>query len=131
MGCFDLNRQSHCKTNIFVLTPVYQSSIGSCQNFSSQGGISFKEGKCGIVIESSTWWKEKNLTVIGKTDGLINVKDRDVYVKLGSITESVEDTSGVWYNFTMPDIKVRMLSCFMGVFISFLFEPTFSLFMIK
>lgn len=107
MGCFDLNSQRHCQTNIFVLTPEYQSAIGSCQNFSSQGGVSFHEGKCGIQIESSKWWEEKTLTVTGKTDGLINIKDRDVYVKLGSITDSVEDTSGVWYNFTMPDIKVR------------------------
>lgn len=85
---------------------MYQSSIGSCQNFSSQGGISFQKEKCGIVIKSSTWWEEKSLKVIGKTDGLINVGERDVYVKLGSKTESTADPSGVWHNFTMPDIKV-------------------------
>lgn len=106
VGCLDINLLSHCKTNIFVLTPVYQSSIGSCLNFSGQGGISFTDGTCGIVIESSTWWEEKNLTVNAKTDGLINVKDRDVYVRLGTIIESVADTSGVWHNFTMPDIKI-------------------------
>lgn len=111
MGCLDINLLSHCKTDIFVLTPVYQSSIGSCLNFSGQGGISFTDGTCGIEIKSSTWWEEKNLTVTAKTDGLINVKDRDVYVRLGSIIESVEDTSGVWYNFTMPDIKVRTSNC--------------------
>lgn len=85
---------------------MYQSSIGSCQNFSSQGGISFQKEKCGIVIKSSTWWEEKSIKVIGKTDGLINMKDKDVYVKLGSITESTADPSGVWHNFTMPNIKV-------------------------
>lgn len=121
MGCFDLNSQHHCQTNIFVLTPEYQASIGSCQNFSSQGGVSFKEGKCGILIESSKWWEEKTLTVTGKTDGLINANNRDVYVKLGSITDSVADTSGVWYNFTMPDIKVRMSACAF----SFLVQPPF------
>lgn len=113
MGCFNLNLQSQCQTSIFVLTPVFQSSIKSCQDFSSQGGVSFQEEKCGIVINSSSWWKEKNLTVTGKTDGLINVKDRDVYVKLGSIRNSFADRSGVWYNFTMPDIKVGKMILFL------------------
>lgn len=105
-----MNRQSVCKANIFILTPEYQSSPSSCQNFNKQGDIFFKENGCGIVIESSTWWEKKILNVTGKTDGLINAKDRDVSIKLGSIRESSDDISGVWYNFTMPDIKVRTVN---------------------
>lgn len=106
VGCLDINHLSLCKTNIYILTPEYQSSASSCQSFSNQGEISFEENRCGIIIESSTWWKQKTLTVTGKTDGVINKRDREVYIRLGSITESAEDSSGVWYNFTMPDIKV-------------------------
>lgn len=104
-----MNRQYLCKTNIYILTPEYQSSTptSSCQNFSRQGDVSFDENGCGIVIESSTWWEEKVLNVTGKTDGLINMKDREVHIKLGSLRDGVEDISGVWYNFSMPDIKVR------------------------
>lgn len=47
------------------------------------------------------------MNVTGKTDGLINMKDREVHIKLGSLRDGVEDISGVWYNFSMPDIKVR------------------------
>lgn len=101
-----MNRQSLCNANIYILTPEYQSSSSSCQNFSNQGEISFEENRCGIIIESATWWKQKILNVTGKTDGIINKRDREVYIRLGSITESAEDSSGVWYNFTMPDIKV-------------------------
>lgn len=106
VGCLDINHLSLCKTNIYILTPEYQSSASSCQSFSNQGEISFEENRCGIIIESSTWWKQKTLTVTGKTDGVINKRDREVYIRLGSITESAEDSSGVWYNFTMPDIKI-------------------------
>lgn len=104
-----MNRQYLCKTNIYILTPEYQSSTptSSCQNFSRQGDVSFDENGCGIVIESSTWWEEKVLNVTGKTDDLINMKDREVHIKLGSLRDGVEDISGVWYNFSMPDIKVR------------------------
>lgn len=108
VGCLDVNRQYLCKTNIYILTPEYQSSTptSSCQNFSRQGDVSFDENGCGIVIESSTWWEEKVLNVTGKTDGLINMKDREVHIKLGSLRDGAEDISGVWYNFSMPDIKV-------------------------
>lgn len=69
--------------------------------------MSFEDNFCGIIIESSNWWKEKVLNVNGKTDGLINnQKNRDVFIKLASGTKSKEDRSGVWHNFTMPDIKV-------------------------
>lgn len=34
------------------------------------------------------------------------MKDRDVHIKLGILRDGVEDISGVWYNFTLPDIKV-------------------------
>lgn len=68
--------------------------------------MSFEDNFCGIIIESSNWWKEKVLNVTGKTDGLINKRDRDVFIKLASGTKSEEDLSGVWHNFTMPDIKV-------------------------
>lgn len=109
VGCLDMNRQYLCKTNIYILTPEYQSSspTGSCQNFSRQGDVSFDENGCGIVIESSTWWEEKVLNVTGKTDGLVNIRDREVHIKLGSLRDGAEDLSGVWYNFSMPDIKVR------------------------
>lgn len=106
VGCLDITRQSHCETSIYILTPEYQSSPSSCQNFNKQGDIIFNNNGCGIIIESSTWWEKKILNVTGKADGLINAKDRDVYIKLGSGTESKLDISGVWYNFTMPDIKV-------------------------
>lgn len=108
VGCLDLNRQSLCKASIYILTPEYQSSTSSCQNFSNQGEISFEENRCGVIIESSTWWKQKILNVTGKTDGVINKRDREVYIRLGSFTESAEDSSGVWYNFTMPDIKILL-----------------------
>lgn len=77
-----------------------------CQNFSRQGDVFFDENGCGIVIESLIWWEEKVLNVIGKIDGLINMKDRDVYIKLGFLCDGVEDIFGVWYNFFMFDIKV-------------------------
>lgn len=93
---------------------MYQSSASSCQNFSNQGEVSFDEKGCGILIESSTWWEDKVLKVTGKTDGLINVRDRDVFIKLGTRTTKIaEDLSGVWDNFTMPDIRVCTLAlCF-------------------
>lgn len=103
-----MNRQNNCKTNIFLLTPEYRSSTNSCKPLSNQGGLAFDEKQCGIVIESSTWWEEKILKVTGKSDGMINYHgDRNINIKLGSITESPDDPSKVWYNFTMPDIKVR------------------------
>lgn len=117
MGCYDLKDERRCQISIFVLTPVYQSSSGSCQHFSSRGGVSFQEEKCGIVINSSTWWEERFLKVTGKTDGMINMKDREVYVKLGSITDSAEDASRVWYNFTMPDIKVCKINFVFLIFV--------------
>lgn len=113
VGCLDITRQSHCETSIYILTPEYQSSPSSCQNFNKQGDIIFNNNGCGIIIESSTWWEKKILNVTGKADGLINAKDRDVYIKLGSGTESKLDISGVWYNFTMPDIKVRTMNTFL------------------
>lgn len=107
VGCFGEDFLSHCKASIFILTPTYQSSASSCQNFSNQGEVSFDENNCGILIESSTWWEEKVLRVTGKTDGLINVRDRDVFIRLGTrTTETAEDLSGVWNNFTMPDIRI-------------------------
>lgn len=106
MGCFDINRQQMCKNRIYVLTPEYQSAVGSCQNYTGQGGVSFEENECGILIESSTWWHKKILNVTGKPDGLINARDRDTNIRLGTQTFSAEDPSGVWFNFTMPDIKV-------------------------
>lgn len=108
VGCLDVNRQYLCKTNIYILTPEYKPSTPSslCQNFSGQGDVSFNENGCGIVIESSTWWEEKVLNVTGNTDGLINMKDRDMYIKLGSLRDGAEDISGVWYNFSMPNIQV-------------------------
>lgn len=109
VGCLDINHLSLCKTNIYILTPEYQSSASSCQSFSNQGEISFEENRCGIIIESSTWWKQKTLTVTGKTDGVINKKDREVYIRFGSFTNNAEDISGVWNNFTMPDIKVSSI----------------------
>lgn len=111
VGCFNESLRSHCKASIFILTPTYQSSVSSCQNFSNQGEISFDENNCGILIESSTWWEEKVLKVTGKTDGLINVKDRDVFIRLGTrTTKNAADGSGVWNNFTMPDIRVCTLA---------------------
>lgn len=111
VGCVHENFLSFCKASIFILTPTYQSSVSSCQNFSNQGEISFDENNCGILIESSTWWEEKVLKVTGKTDGLINVKDRDVFIRLGTrTTKNAADGSGVWNNFTMPDIRVCTLA---------------------
>lgn len=108
IGCFDINRQKNCKTSIFLQTPEYRSSTNSCKPLSNQGDLAFDEKGCGIVIESSTWWEEKILNVTGKSDRLINYpKDRNLNIKLGSKTNSPEDPSKVWYNFTMPDIKVR------------------------
>lgn len=102
-----MGRQNLCKTSIFIITPEYQSSASSCQNFKNQSEISFDENRCGIIIESSTWWKQKILNVTGKIDGVINKRDREVYIRLGTIrTPSLADSSGVWYNFTIPDIKV-------------------------
>lgn len=102
-----MDRQNLCKTSIFIITPEYQSSASSCQNFNNQGEISFEKNGCGIIIESSTWWKQTILNVTGKTDGVINKRDREVYIKLGTLrTQNPADISGVWYNFTMPDIKV-------------------------
>jgi hypothetical protein len=98
--------QQLCKNRIFVLTPEYQSTVGACQNYSGQGGVTFEENECGILIESSTWWHKKILNVTGKADGLINARDRDLNIRLGALTDSAEDPSGVWFNFTMPDIKV-------------------------
>lgn len=110
MGCFGENSRSHCEASIFILTPTYQSFASSCPNFSNQGEVSFDENNCGILIEGSTWWEEKVLKVTGKTDGLINVRDRDVFIRLGTrTTETGEDLSGVWNNFTMPDIRVCAL----------------------
>lgn len=108
VGCLNVKRQYLCKTNIYILTPEYKPSTpsSSCQNFSGQGDVSFDENGCGIVIESSTWWEEKVLNVTGNTDGLINMKDRDMYIKLGSLRDGAEDISGVWYNFSMPNIQV-------------------------
>lgn len=108
VGCFDEDSLSHCKASIFILTPTYRSSASSCQNFSDQGEVSFDEKNCGILIESSTWWEENVLKVTGKTDGLINVRDRDVFIRLGT-TKTAVDFSGVWNNFTMPDIRVCAL----------------------
>lgn len=112
VGCLDMNRQYLCKTNIYILTPEYQSSLSSCQI--KQGEVFFEENKCGIIIESSTWWEEKVLNVTGKIDGIVNMRNRDVNIKLGSITESPDDISGVWYNYTLPDIKVRTLIDFIN-----------------
>lgn len=107
LGCFDINHQNNCKTSIFLLTPEYRSSTNSCKPLSKQGDLAFDEKGCGIVIESSTWWEEKILNVTGKSDGLINYpRDRNLNIKLGSITNSPDDPSKVWYDFTMPDIKV-------------------------
>lgn len=112
VGCLDMNRQYLCKTNIYILTPEYQSSLSTCQI--KQGEVFFEENKCGIIIESSTWWEEKVLNVTGKIDGIVNMRNRDVNIKLGSITESPDDISGVWYNYTLPDIKVRTLNDFIN-----------------
>lgn len=112
VGCLDVNRQYLCKTNIYILTPEYQSSLSTCQI--KQGEVFFEENKCGIIIESSTWWEEKVLNVTGKIDGIVNMRNRDVNIKLGSITESPDDISGVWYNYTLPDIKVRTLNDFIN-----------------
>lgn len=112
VGCLDMNRQYLCKTNIYILTPEFQSSLSSCQI--KQGEVFFEENKCGIIIESSTWWEEKVLNVTGKIDGIVNMRNRDVNIKLGSITESPDDISGVWYNYTLPDIKVRTLNDFIN-----------------
>lgn len=109
VGCLSIDHQNLCKTNIYILTPKYQSSASSCQSFSNQGEISFDENRCGILIESSTWWTQKILNVTGKTDGVINKKDREVYIRFGSFEKSKEDISGVWNNFTMPDIKVSSI----------------------
>ncbi|XP_065929944.1 von Willebrand factor D and EGF domain-containing protein isoform X2 [Magallana gigas] len=110
VGCLDVKRQYLCKTNIYILTPEYKPSTpsSSCQNFSGQGDVFFDENGCGIVIESSTWWEEKVLNVTGNTDGLINMKDRDMYIKLGSLRDGAEDISGVWYNFSMPNIQISI-----------------------
>lgn len=107
IGCFDINRQNNCKTSIFLQTPEYRSSTNSCKPLRNQGDLAFDEKGCGIVIESSAWWEEKILNVTGKSDRLINdPRERNLNIKLGSITNSPEDPSKVWYNFTMPDIKV-------------------------
>lgn len=117
VGCFSEGSLTHCEASIFILTPTYQSSVSSCQNFSTQAEVSFEEKNCGILIESSTWWEEKVLKVTGKTDGLINVRDRDVFIRLGTrTTKTAVDLSGVWNNFTMPDIRVCTLT------LSFLFK---------
>lgn len=43
-------------------------------------------------------------------DGFINMKDRDVFIRLGiREIEIVEDLLGVWNNFLMFDIKVCIL----------------------
>lgn len=113
VGCFGEDSLTHCKASIFILTPTYQSSVSSCQNFSTQAEVSFEEKECGILIESSTWWEEKVLKVTGKTDGLINVRDRDVFIRLGTrTTKTAVDLSGVWNNFTMPDIRVCTLTLY-------------------
>lgn len=107
VGCFNTSLQDKCEISIFILTPGCLSSNNSCKLLSNQGGLAFDEKICGIVISSSTWWKEKTLNVIGKSDGVINDPgDRNINIKLGSITKSRGDPSEVWYNFTMPDIKV-------------------------
>lgn len=89
VGCFNTSLQDKCETSIFILTPGCLSSNNSCKLLSNQGGLAFDEKKCGIVISSSTWWKEKTLNVIGKSDGVINDPgDRNINIKLGSITKS-------------------------------------------
>lgn len=111
VGCFNENTRSLCNAFIYILTPTYQSSASLCQNVSYQGEVSFDENGCGILIESSTWWEEKVLEVTGKADGLINVGDRDVFIRLGTTkTESGVDLSRAWDNFTMPDIRVCTLA---------------------
>lgn len=43
-------------------------------------------------------------------DGFINMKDRDVFIRLGiRKIEIVEDLLGVWNNFLMFDIRVCIL----------------------
>uniref|UniRef100_K1S2Q3 Uncharacterized protein n=1 Tax=Magallana gigas TaxID=29159 RepID=K1S2Q3_MAGGI len=94
---------------ITTTVKIFQLESNSCKPLSNQGDLAFDEKGCGIVIESSAWWEEKILNVTGKSDRLINhPRDRNLNIKLGSITNSPEDPSKVWYNFTMPDVKIRL-----------------------
>ncbi|XP_062607020.1 von Willebrand factor D and EGF domain-containing protein-like [Saccostrea cucullata] len=105
VGCFNIGFKEGCFAHLYIFTPEYQDQVGACQNYTEQGPVSFDDKACGIEIRSSSWWLSKTLNVTGKTDGFINAKDRDVFIRLGSERNGM-DPSGVWDNVTIPDIKV-------------------------
>lgn len=98
--------EKNCKTAIYMLTPYYQSSaVDTCQNIQSTEAVLFNENKCGIVISSNTWNESKVLSVTGNIDNLINIRDREIYIRLGNNGQR-GDSSRAWDNVTIPDIKV-------------------------
>ncbi|XP_061195273.1 von Willebrand factor D and EGF domain-containing protein-like [Saccostrea echinata] len=114
VGCFNVEFKAGCLASIYLLTPEYQLHVGACGNYTEQGAVSFEDNACGIEIRTSTWWLKKILNVTGKTDGLINNRDRDVNIRLGAKTNGM-DPSGVWDNFTMPDIKIFLYDVDSGI----------------
>ncbi|XP_061187077.1 von Willebrand factor D and EGF domain-containing protein-like [Saccostrea echinata] len=108
VGCFNTTFRTGCDVEVYLQTPNIQTNVGSCQDYTGQGPIAFKEKGCGITIKSSTWRQKQTFKVTGKTDGLVNLKDREVNLRLGTKTESRTDVSGVWLNFTMPNIKINV-----------------------
>ncbi|XP_062588306.1 von Willebrand factor D and EGF domain-containing protein-like [Saccostrea cucullata] len=106
VGCIAKSFQSGCDGLIYLLTPIYQSSIQQCTNFSNSDVISFEENHCGILVKGLSWNSTVRLNVTGNVDNLINIADRETNIRLGTTTTNGMDPSRVWDNITMPDIKV-------------------------
>jgi hypothetical protein len=105
VGCISTSfENSSCITTVYVVTPKYQPTPDTCETVQTNDPILFDENQCGITIFSGTWRDSKSLKVSGNIDNLINLADRDIFIRLGILGES--EFSEAWQNTTIPDIKV-------------------------
>jgi hypothetical protein len=106
VGCISTSfENSSCITTVYMVTPKYQPTSDTCETVHTNDPILFDQNQCGITISSGTWRELKSLNVSGNVDNLINLADRDIFIRLG-ISGDSGDYSEAWDNVTIPDIKV-------------------------
>ncbi|XP_056022076.1 uncharacterized protein LOC125649695 [Ostrea edulis] len=106
VGCISTTHENKsCITTVYLVTPKYQPTRETCETVQITDPILFENNQCGISISSRSWRESKSLTVTGNVDNLINVADRDIFIRLGILGES-GDLSDAWHNTTVPDIKI-------------------------
>jgi hypothetical protein len=104
-----------CTQTIKIAQPVYQGNPSDkCTNNIQEEAMVFNTQECGVTFSTNNWEMPVNLIVTGYIDNVYNTDDRTGHNRLKIEEGSSTGVSGVWDTVNIPDIQVRIDSCFLN-----------------